>query len=235
MKPDHPNTVMLKQVADGLGSLVEDVVFLGGCATGLLITDPASPPIRQTDDVDMIVEITSHQDYHAFAKQLKNRGFKEDTSEGAPMCRWLYGSLKVDVMPTNENILGFTNRWYAEAMTNAMSVQLSKHLYIRMVSAPYFLATKLEAFYNRGQHDYMASHDLEDLIAILDGRASIIDDISHCSKLLQKYLATEFSKLLNNDDFQDALSGHLPTDIMSQARLPLIQKRMTQISQLPKK
>ena len=120
-------------------------------------------------------------------------------------------------------------------MTNAMSVPLSNLLYIRMVSAPYFLATKLETFYNRGQHDYMASHDLEDLIAVLDGRASIFDDISRSSKLLQKYLAAEFTKLLSNDDFQDALSGHLPTDIMSQARLPLIQKCMTQISQLPKK
>lgn len=228
---NHPNIAMLEQVATGLGSLVDDVVFLGGCATGLLITDPASPTIRETDDVDMIVEISSHHAYHDFTKQLKAKGFKEDTSEDAPMCRLLYGSLKVDVMPTHKDILGFTNLWYAEAMTYAVVIQLSNQLHIRMVTAPYFLATKLEAFYSRGQHDYIASHDLEDLIAVIDGRASIVEDIQRSSKALQGYLAREFNKLMNHDGFLDALSGHLPADTASQARLPLLQERLRQISQ----
>ncbi|WP_038246951.1 hypothetical protein [Ghiorsea bivora] len=232
MNHNHPNIAMLKQVATGLGSLVDDVVFLGGCTTGLLITDPASPTIRETDDVDMIVEISTHHAYHDFTKQLKTKGFKEDTSEHAPICRLLYGLLKIDVMPTHEDILGFTNLWYAEAMTHAAKIQLSNQLHIQMVTAPYFLATKLEAFYNRGQHDYIASHDLEDLVAVIDGRASIIEDIQGSSKSLQDYLAHEFNNLIHVDDFQDALSGHLPPDAASQARLPLLQERLKQISQL---
>ena len=232
MRQGDPNIEMLELVARGFGALVDDVVFLGGCAAGFLVTDPASPPPRETNDVDVIVEVVSHHDYHAFSKKLRAQGFKEDTSDGAPVCRWLYQSLIVDVMPTNEDILGFSNKWYTEAMHTSEPIQLSNGILIRMVSAPYFIATKLEAFYGRGENDYMASHDLEDLIAVLDGRASIVDEVMEISDLLRSYLAEEFTKLLNNGDFQDALPGHLPPDAASQARISIIQKRMMEISNI---
>lgn len=60
---NDPNIAMLELAARGLGPLTDDVVFLGGCATGLLITDPAVPPTRETKDVDVIVEISTRQDY----------------------------------------------------------------------------------------------------------------------------------------------------------------------------
>lgn len=230
MKQGDPNIEMLELVAHGFGALVDDVVFLGGCAVGFLVTDPASPPPRETKDVDVIVEVVSHHDYHAFSKQLKDRGFKEDTSDGAPMCRWVYQSLIVDVMPTEESILGFSNKWYTEAMHTAEPMQLSNGVHIRMVSAPYFIATKLDAFYGRGENDYIASHDLEDLIAVLDGRATIVHEILESSLLLRMYLAEEFTKLLSNDDFLDALPGHVLADVASQTRVTLIQERMLQIS-----
>jgi len=232
MRQGDPNIEMLELVASGFGSLVDDVVFLGGCAAGFLVTDPASPPPRETKDVDVIVEVVSYHDYHDFSGQLKDRGFKEDTSDGAPMYRWVYQSLIVDVMPTKEGILGFSNKWYTEAMHTAEAMQLSNGVHIRMVAAPCFIATKLEAFYGRGENDYMASHDLEDLIAVLDGRASIVDEVMESSDLLRSYLAEEFTKLLGNDDFQDALPGHVPADAASQARVTLIQERMIQISNI---
>ena len=55
MTPD-PNLAMLERIAEALGPLRHRMVFLGGCATGLLITDPAAAPIRATRDVDVIVE-----------------------------------------------------------------------------------------------------------------------------------------------------------------------------------
>jgi len=81
---------------------------------------------------------------------------------------WMYRSVKVDVMPTDSAILGFSNRWYAAAMLSAQNMRLPAGIDIRMVTAPFFLATKLEAFYGRGNGDYMVSHDLEDMIAVLD-------------------------------------------------------------------
>ncbi len=50
---------MLEEAVDHLGDLIDRLVFLGGCATGLLITDNAAPPIRYTHDVDDITEVAS--------------------------------------------------------------------------------------------------------------------------------------------------------------------------------
>ncbi len=232
MREGDSNIEMLELVASGFGSLVNDVVFLGGCTAGFLVTDPAAPPPRETKDVDVIVEVLSYHDYYILSQQLKDRGFKEDTSDGAPMCRWIYDSLIVDVMPTKEGILGYTNKWYIEAMHTSEPVKLSNGVKISMIAAPCFLATKLEAFYGRGNGDYMASHDLEDLIAVLDGRVTIVDEVMQSSEVLRSYLAEEFMKLLNNDDFQDALPCQLPPDEASQARLTIILDRMKQVSNI---
>jgi len=208
--------------------LVDEVVFVGGCATGLLVTDPDAPPTRETMDVDVIVELASRHDYHLLSEKLRKRGFREDQSDGAPMCRWLYHSVKVDVMPTDSAILGFSNRWYADAVVSAMNFCLPAGIHIRMVTAPFFLATKLEAFHGRGHGDYMASHDLEDLIAVLDGRDSIVAEVESSGEV-GLYLAAEFHSLLALNAFQDALRCHLPADAASQQRAPVVLQRMRAI------
>jgi len=228
MRRDDPNIEMLQLAAEGLGSLVDDVVFVGGCATGLLVTDLAAPPTRETMDVDVIVELASSQDYHHLSEKLRNRGFREDQSDGAPMCRWLYQSVTVDVMPTDSAILGFSNRWYADAISTALNIRLPAGINIRMVTAPFFLATKLEAFHGRGHGDYMASHDLEDLIAVLDGRDSIVAEVRDSGDV-GLYLAEEFRSLLALNEFQDALLCHLPADAASQKRVAVVLQRMCAI------
>jgi len=229
MKRNDPNIAMLELAARGLGPLTDEVVFLGGCATGLLITDTAAPPTRETKDVDVIVEIATRHDYHIFSGKLRDRGFHEDQSEGAPICRWVYQSVIVDVMPTDRSILGFSNRWYSDAMYTAEKIRLPGGTDIRMVTAPFFLATKLEAFYGRGNGDFIASHDLEDMIAVLDGRAAIVQEVSECVEL-RGHLPEAFTKLLESEEFQDALPGHLPADAASQGRVGMILDRIKEIS-----
>jgi hypothetical protein len=99
-------------MAARLESLLSEIVFVGGCTTGLLITDPAASPVRATDDVDVIVEVASYAEYARFSKRLRNLGFSEDSSEGAPICRWLIDQMRLDVMPTGKSVFGFSNRWY---------------------------------------------------------------------------------------------------------------------------
>ena len=117
------------------------MVFLGGCATGLLITDTAAPVIRATKDVDVITEVASLVDYHRLSERLRGLGFAEDQSEEAPICRWLGRGVILDVMPTEEKILGFGNPWYQPALENAMLVNLPSGREIKLVTAPYFLMT----------------------------------------------------------------------------------------------
>jgi predicted nucleotidyltransferase len=215
---------------DQLGELANDIVFLGGTATGLLITDKAAPPLRVTRDVDAIVEILSHTEYRQLEKQLRKQGFKEDRSKNAPICRWISSNVILDIMPTNSKILGFGNKWYAPALQHAQCLQLPSNKTIKCVTAPYFLITKLEAFKSRGNGDYLMSHDIEDIVAIFDGRATLLEEVLKSEQKLRKELSQQFTNLLKNNDFINAVSAHLPTDETSQARVIPIIKTMKQIS-----
>jgi predicted nucleotidyltransferase len=218
------NLELLTSVARLLRPMLEELVFVGGCTTTLLITDPAAAEVRPTYDVDSIASITSYAEYKAFSKRLRQLGFAEDQSYGAPICRWAHGKIRLDVMPTDERILGFSNRWYKPAMEKPQRIQLDNDLIIRVVTTPLFLGTKLEAFKGRGKNDFFASHDLEDVISVIDGRSSLLDEIQHAPKELRLYLAYEVHKLITNPEFADALPGYLLPDSASQARLhPLLQ------------
>ncbi len=171
-------------------------------------------------------------EYYRLEKELLNRGFKQDISEDAPVCRWLIDNIKVDVMPTREDILGFSNRWYLPAIRNAVYIDMDKELTIQLVTPPYFLATKIEAFKGRGGGDYMASHDMEDIMTVLDGRPEIVSEIASSPDDLKNYLSMTFRTLLANREFLDALPGHLLPDRASQARLPQLMKCLRLISNI---
>src|SRR5258706_11034328 len=87
--PDS-NREQLITAAQLLRPLLGELVFVGGSVTGLLITDEAAGNPRTTFDVDAIAEITSYAEYAAFGDRLRALGFAEDTSEGAPLCRWVH-------------------------------------------------------------------------------------------------------------------------------------------------
>ena len=228
----NPNLDILELAVARLGRLADEMVFLGGCATGLLLTDSAAPPVRATMDVDVITEVASLSGYHRLAQRLREYGFREDQSDGAPICRWTAEGVVLDVMPTDAGILGFGNAWYQMAHDSAVTVELPSGKRIRMVTAPGFLATKLAAFDDRGGGDYVLSHNVEDIVAVLDGRTEIVDEVSGTDGGLRAHLAARFSELLGDRRFLDALPGHLPGDAASQARLPLIEERMRRIARL---
>lgn len=236
MNPNDPNILQLEVIAERLGEeLRANLVFVGGAVTGLLITDPAMPSIRPTEDVDVVCRVLTLADYHRIEDRLRARGFVQDPSQDAPICRWcIPGSpvAIVDVMPTLESILGFSNRWYPLALETAKPKSLPSGRQIRLVHAPVFVATKLEAFAGRGAGDYLASHDLEDLLSVIDGRADLLDECRNCNSALRAYLAEQFGALLKEPEFVEALSGHLPGDAASQARLPDLLRKLNQMATL---
>lgn len=224
---NDPNLPQLVKAAEALRPLLSDLVFVGGCMTGLLITDPGAPSPRGTMDVDVIAEITSYEQYSRFGERLRSLGFTEDLREGAPLCRWVKDQTILDVMPLDARILGFSNRWYRPAMERSMSVAIGKQqLQTRMITAPYFIATKFEAFNGRGNRDFMGSHDLEDVMAVVDGRESLASEVSQESEELRGFIRDEVSNLLHDANFVDALPGYLLPDAVSQARLLLVRSRL---------
>jgi hypothetical protein len=221
---NNPNLAILELVAHALGPVCEDVVFVGGCATGLLLTQARPDRIRITEDVDIVAQALTVHDYHAIEKRVRAQGFSNDMRPDAPVCRWVYKDVTLDVMPTVKDILGFANRWYPLAIATAQLVTLPSGQSIKLISAPVFIATKLEAFKDRGkdargQPDFLGSHDMEDIITVADRRPELIDECRAMPLELRGYLVQEFSALFANADFETTIAGHLPGDAASQSRL----------------
>ena len=207
---NESNTALLSSVAAKLGDLCDRPVFVGGCATALLVTDPAAPAVRVTQDVDALVAITSLSDYHRMGHDLLERGFTLSLVRGDPPYRFRSGSLTLDLMPVDASILGFSSRWYAQALDSAVPVQLPGGPSIRIVTPACFLATKLEAFEDRGGGDYLTSHDLEDVLSVVDGRPQIVAEVADADLALRRYVAEVLGRLLADEAFVNALPGLVP-------------------------
>lgn len=233
MNENDPNVALLEVVAERLGDdLRDEMVFVGGAVVGLLITDPAMPPIRPTEDVDLICQAVVLADYHRVENSLRARGFVQDMRPQAPICRWRIDSVAVDVMPPLEEVLGFANRWYPLALETSVAVALPSGRPIRLIAPPVFLATKLVAFDGRGKSDFLFSHDLGDLLAVVDGRDALLEECRASPQDLKIYLAERFQRLLAQQAFMDAMPGHLPGDVASQERLPALLEKLHNIAAL---
>ena len=217
----------LSYVARQLSKLgVTDEVFVGGATIGLYLTDPAAPEPRFTFDVDVVTPVTSRRAYNDLEVKLRDAGHTQDADV---ICRWLIRGVIVDLMPPHEEILGFSNRWYAGLVKHAQTITLPDGTVIRHASAPYLIATKLEAFYSRGGGDYRSSHDLEDILIVLDGREELANELRDAPEEVRSYIAATFGKLLADEDFRAAVPEHLLPDDASQARSAIILARMEQI------
>jgi hypothetical protein len=184
----NPNEGLLQSAVEKLAPLLGRIAFVGGSVTGLLVTDPGAAPVRATVDVDVIVAAASYGELIELEELLRKLGFRESFEEGAPRCRWINGDTILDFMPTDSAILGFSSQWYLPALQNAQSARVGNHE-IRLITAPYFLATKLEAFRGRGNDDYRSSRDLEDIVTIIDGRPELGDEDPSCRSRLAEILS----------------------------------------------
>ena len=224
----NPNIELLTAIANAMGALRDQVVFVGGCATGLLITKPLVADARATEDVGAIVEVASLVGYHALAGQLVDQGFKQTMADNTPPFRWYWQGMQLNLVPVDEKVLGFANRWYKAGFGAAVTATLPSGLQLRHLSAPYFMATKLEAFNDRGNNDVYLSHDLEDVITVVDGREELVNELAAAPADVRDFVSKTLRGILQRTDFINALPG-----IVSQStRTGLVLQRFTQMSEL---
>lgn len=226
-----PNLGALRAVAERLDGLELSYAFVGGSVVNLLLDNPAFAPARPTDDVDVIIEVIAGKRYSDLEARICELGFSHDMREGAPLCRWVLGSLTVDIMPTEGAEIGLNTAWFKEALATATEKEFV-HTRLKLVSPAAFLATKYVAFVDRGNGDYYASHDLEDFITIVDGREKIVADLDEAPKSLRKYLINAVKTLIAEPSFDEALPGHIPPDQASQMRLPKLRAKLRSIAAL---
>ncbi len=224
-----PNLGALELVAAALGDVLNELVLVGGCAVGLLVTDPGRTPVRATLDVDLLTEVAPTANYHQLGDRLRACGFAEQPSEDV-ICRWAKGSLLIDLMPTQPHVLGFANTWYEQAALSASAHTMPSGRRIRLISAPLFLATKLEAFANRGGGDFL-HHDMEDIVTVVDGRDTIAEEVLRCAPGVLEFLRDEFDALLADRQFTDRLAWLLPPENLG-LRQEIVISRMRVIAGL---
>lgn len=217
------STELLELAEAALGELVAQVVFVGGATVGLWITDPAAPPVRPTDDVDVVVEVTSRSQFYDFEADLRGAGFHEDQQSGV-ICRWRHREtgLILDAMPSRADILGFENTWQTATIPHAVWRELPSGAKIRAAPPVYMLAMKLEAFAGRGHGDFLASRDFADIITLIDGRRELLDEVANSPAYVRRYIAQEMRRYLTKPRLLDGLAGTMRGDAASQERVETV-------------
>jgi hypothetical protein len=224
---------LLELAAGILGPLVDEIVFLGGATVHLWLTEPAAPPVRATDDVDVICDVTSYAEYQGLAERLRQQGLEEPMDEPV-ICRWRHraSGLLVDVMPISEEVLGFSNPWYELGIEKAIERTLPSGTQIRAVAPPIVIATKVAAWRGRGSGDILTSLDVHDIVVLIDGRPELGDERAVQSEPLRVYVADGLASLGDEPYFeyvvQAAVAGY--GDVAS-ARARIVGERFNQIIQ----
>jgi predicted nucleotidyltransferase len=224
---DNTNISRIKTVYTALGELKSKVVFIGG-ATVSLYKDRPTSEIRVTEDVDIVIEIATYAEFAKTEEKLRAKGFINDIASKI-ICRYRIHGIIVDIMPVEENILGFSNRWYRDGIKNSIDYSIDEHIQIRIFDVAHFLAAKIEAFNNRGNGDGRTSSDFEDIVYILNSRNKVWEELQNAQEKVKGFLKVAFGKLLELPYIYEWISAHL--DYSEQKRASFITEGLVDFTQ----
>lgn len=201
------NITRIKVVYDALGELAPNTIFAGGAVVSLYADRPYDDT-RPTTDIDIVVELIAYTGYAALEDILRKKGFVNDIHSKV-ICRYKINGIVVDVMPISEEVFGFSNKWYAPGFTQAIDFEIDKHHLIKIFPAAYFIASKMEAFNNRGKNDGRTSSDFEDIVFVLNYRNAIWKELKDADETVKQYLRNEISQLLGGNYIDEWVAVHL--------------------------
>jgi hypothetical protein len=199
---------LLELAADALGSIVNEVVFVGGATIPVWVTSPIVPALRATEDVDAVSEAVSYAAFAELEERLRAQGLRNDPSV---ICRWQQPQtgLVLDVMPADAAALGFTNRWYPAVLAERVEHELPSQRRVFVAPPVLLVATKLDAWRGRGGGDLLASRDAEDLVRLVDGRDALVDEITASSAEVREAIGRGVAGILAHRDSDYLLEGAL--------------------------
>jgi predicted nucleotidyltransferase len=227
-----PSLDRLVRVATALGDLRHQVVFIGGAVAPLLQTHPPFPRVRPTKDVDGVVASTSYGNAAQLHTALRARGFELDTRSTAHVHRWRLPCLPLgeriafDLVPAGTHLGGTGGPWDQVAIDTATRTTLAG-ITFRHVSAPGFLGLKWAAHLDRGASDPLTSHDLEDLLALVAARPSIVDEVASAPAVLRTLLRDQAAIFLADPDAAELLDAHLNNANDRAAVADTVRERLT--------
>jgi predicted nucleotidyltransferase len=202
------NLALVAQVAIALEELREKMVFIGGAVISLYTDDPASEEIRPTSDIDMTINLANYNEWAQMQERLAELKFYPDP-EGHSICSYKYDKIAIDIMPAEDSSIGVANIWYKPGFKYIQQIELPEGVNINILPSPYFLATKLEAFKDRGANDFYGSHDYEDIIYLLDNRTTIVEEILAADEDVRTYIKQEINIIKNHSQANEILAMHI--------------------------
>jgi hypothetical protein len=216
VRPEVPELRPLVAVAEALGALRDRVVFIGGAIAPLLQTAPAAGRIRPTDDVDGLVASASYAAAGRLDAELRALGFHQamDAHHAHHAHRWRApDGTPFDLVPSGAHLGATGSPWDRIAIETAVTTEVAPGVRARHASAPAFLALKWAAFLDRGAADPFASHDLEDILALLASRPAIEEGVARAPAELRRFIAERAGRFLAQPAHRDLLAaclGRLP-------------------------
>ena len=221
------NLALVAQVAEGLKELREKMVFIGGAVISLYTDDPAADEIRPTTDIDMTINLANYAEWAKMQERLAELSFYPDP-EGQSICSYKFEKIAIDIMPADDSSIGVSNKWYKPGFKYLQQIVLPKGISINILPAPYFLATKLEAFKDRGANDFYGSHDFEDIIYLLDNRTTIVEELINADIDVKEYIKKELATLKKHPQAHEILAMHLHPYIREE-RFPIMMEKINAI------
>lgn len=202
------NLALVSQVALGLQELRDKMVFIGGAVISLYTDDPAADEIRPTSDIDMTINLANYAEWAQMQERLSELEFYPDP-QGQSICSYKFQNIAIDIMPAEDSGIGVSNTWYKPGFKYLQKIELPDGTSINILPSPYFLATKLEAFKDRGQNDFYGSHDFEDIIYLLDNRTTIVEEIQAANEEVKEYIKKEITAIKNHNQSEEILAMHI--------------------------
>ncbi|WP_373941052.1 hypothetical protein OEG92_14505 [Polaribacter sejongensis] len=89
MKNRIINNAVVAEVANALKELKDQMIFVGGSVVNLYVDDEAAEEVRQTDDVDVTINLIKYSAWVQMQERLAELGFSPD-SGGHSICSYLY-------------------------------------------------------------------------------------------------------------------------------------------------
>jgi predicted nucleotidyltransferase len=221
------NIQTIAEVAKGLQELRQKIIFVGGAVISLYTDDEAAEEIRPTADIDLTIQVTGYAGWVHMQKRLGQLGFLPDP-QGHSICSYLYHGISVDVMPSEDGPFGPSNRWYKPGFDYLNEVVVNDEITVQILSAPYFLATKLEAFKSRGG-DYRTSHDFEDIVYVIDNRIHIVEEVRSADGMVKSFIQNELSKIVFNPYLEEIIRAQIHPLIVDD-RYPIVLDKIKRIT-----
>lgn len=222
------NLKVIEKVALALEELNQEMMYVGGAVVSLYVTDEGAELPRPTKDIDISVQISTYAEMEELREKLASKKIYPAPTETV-IYRYTYEDVLIDFIPYQQTPLGPTNSWLKPGFEKAYPVEVGS-MEIDILPVSLFLATKWEAFKNRG-NDPRMSHDFEDIIYVINNNINLIEDVKNAEDDVKSFLKNMCKTILSHSSRDEIIECHI-NPFTSEIRKEIVISKLEKILEL---